>query len=90
MDPNGAGKGLFFSYGADLTLTQQRQAVVSQDASLKNASLADRADTRFFFNRQLTLKLKGHCHLFYFNTLRFPLLSYLKNTFCMSINPLLF
>lgn len=59
VDPSGAGKGLFFSYGADLTLTQQRRDVIAKDDSLRNASLADRADGRFFFNRQLTQRLKG-------------------------------
>lgn len=59
VDPAGAGKGLFFSYEADLTLTQQRSDVVNKDASLKNASLIERADSRFFFNRQLTIKVTG-------------------------------
>lgn len=59
VDPAGAGKGLYFSYGTDLTLTQQRQTTLANDESSNSTSLADRADQRFFFNRQLTLLLKG-------------------------------
>lgn len=59
VDPAGAGKGLFFSYDADLTLTQQRyKAVTSVESSLRK-SIAGRADTRFFFNRHLILSLIG-------------------------------
>jgi hypothetical protein len=59
LAPTGAGKGLFFSYEADVSLTQQGHEKLAADATLKNASLADRADQRFFFNRQLTRHLAG-------------------------------
>ena len=57
IDPSGAGKGLFFSYAADLTLTQQRYADL--DTSVKAKPLHARADQRFFFNRQLVAPLLG-------------------------------
>ena len=62
IDPSGAGKGLFFSYAADLTLTQQRYADL--DASVKTKPLHARADQRFFFNRQLVTPLLGALHQF--------------------------
>jgi len=55
--PNGAGRGLYLSYEADVSLTQQGYKKVAADAHLKNASLAERADPRFFFNRQLAKHL---------------------------------
>ncbi|KAK9821752.1 hypothetical protein WJX81_003319 [Elliptochloris bilobata] len=59
LDPAGAGRGLFFSHGADLTLSQQRWAAVAADPSLATAPLWRRADARFFWNKFLTLPLTG-------------------------------
>ena len=59
LDPAGAGCGLFFSHGADLTLTQERWAAVAANAKLAAAPLWRRADARFFWNRHLTLLLTG-------------------------------
>ena len=59
VDPSGAGRGLFFSYSTDLTLTQQRYTTLQADASASKKTLWSRADPRFFFNRQLTSVLTG-------------------------------
>jgi len=59
----GAGRGLYLSYEADVSLTQQGYKKVAADAQLKNASLAERADPRFFFNRQLAKHLTGRSNL---------------------------
>lgn len=59
LDPAGAGRGLFFSHGADLTLTQQRWVAAAADTKLAAAPLWRRADPRFFWNRHLTLLLTG-------------------------------
>ena len=59
IDPSGAGKGLFFSYDADLTLSQQQYDKLAAGGKLENRPLYDRTDPRFFFNRQLVLPLLG-------------------------------
>ncbi|CAL8466862.1 g6398 [Coccomyxa elongata] len=50
MNPAEAGRGLYFSYGADITLTQQRWAEAGEKAS---KLLGKRAEPRFFWNRHL-------------------------------------
>ncbi|KAK9864404.1 hypothetical protein WJX84_006665 [Apatococcus fuscideae] len=55
VDPKGSGRGLFFSYGADLTLTQQRVAILAESPDWVGQPLWKRADTRFFWNRKLAL-----------------------------------
>jgi hypothetical protein len=57
FNPAGAGRGLFFSFDADVTLTQQRYATISADSAAAGRSLHDRADPRFYWNRHLTQKL---------------------------------
>lgn len=51
FNPEGAGRNLFFSYGADLTLHAQRQADVLADPVQAAKPLHARADRRFFWNR---------------------------------------
>ena len=57
--PSGAGKGLFISYGTDLTLTQQRYTQINEKEGAGSMPLHARADPRFFFNRQLLAPLLG-------------------------------
>lgn len=57
MNPAGAGRGLYFSYEADITLTTQRAALVAEDAVLAAKPLWARADARFFWNKQLAALL---------------------------------
>ena len=57
LDPEGAGRNLFFSYGADLTLHSQRQADVMADPVSAAKPLHARADKRFFWNKALAKPL---------------------------------
>jgi hypothetical protein len=50
LDPSRAGRGLFFSYGADLTLTSQ--AAAKRDANAPT-TLHARADPAFWWNKAL-------------------------------------
>ena len=53
VHPSGAGKGLFFSYGVDLTRTQQRRSESQTNMDIH------KADDRFFFNQNLVKPLIG-------------------------------
>ena len=53
VHPAGAGKGLFFSYGVDLTRTQQRRTDSGTQLDMQ------KADNRFFFNQILAKPLIG-------------------------------
>ncbi|GBF98164.1 hypothetical protein Rsub_10576 [Raphidocelis subcapitata] len=57
INPTGTGRGLFFSYGSDLTLSAQRlaDALAAPDAAGK--APARRADPSFFWNRTLAKPL---------------------------------
>ncbi|KAK9809957.1 hypothetical protein WJX72_002549 [[Myrmecia] bisecta] len=57
LDPLGAGRGLFFSYGSDITLTQQRYATLVAENAMAAKPLAARADPRFFWNKVLARPL---------------------------------
>ena len=61
LDPSGAGRGLFFSYGADITLTQQRftEACAKGERAGGNALLGERAEPRFFWNAHLLAPFTG-------------------------------
>ena len=61
LDPSGAGRGLFFSYGADITLTQQRytEASAKGEHAGGNALLGERAEPRFFWNAHLLSPFTG-------------------------------
>jgi SacI homology domain len=59
LNPNGPGNGLYFSYGADLTLSEQKFVDVSGDSSKKGRALYARADPTFLFNRHLIEPLTG-------------------------------
>jgi len=53
VDPRGSGRGLYFAYFYDLTLTAQRAAALSADSSAQQQPPASRADGRFFWNAAL-------------------------------------
>lgn len=55
FNPTGSGRGLFFSFDADITLTQQRFAASS--SSLGKSSLHARADSRFVWNKSVVQSL---------------------------------
>lgn len=59
FDANGSGRGLFFSFDADVTLTQQRFAAVAGDGPPGAKSLHARADPRFVWNKTHTKPLIG-------------------------------
>ena len=79
VDSKGSGRGLFFSYGADLTLTQQRVAILAENAEWTGQPLWKRADTRFFWNRKLALPFMGAPPPFP----QAPLLPFLLGIICM-------
>ena len=54
LDPRGAGRGLYFSHGADVTLTTQKWAALGQSPP---PDLYARADPRFFWNKALATPL---------------------------------
>jgi hypothetical protein len=56
LDPSDAGRGLYFSHGADLTLTQQRY---SESQAKAGKLLGERADPRFLWNRHLMAPFTG-------------------------------
>lgn len=57
FNPVGAGRSLFFSFDADVTLTQQRYAALAADSAAQGKFLHERADSRFYWNKHLTQKL---------------------------------
>ena len=59
MDPSDAGKGLYFSPAADLTLTQQRAAELEEQGGKEDAPLTARTEQRFFWNRHLLAPFLG-------------------------------
>ena len=63
-DPGIFGQQFFYSYGTDITLTQQRFAAVHEDPAAANKPQWARADKRFFWNKYLTQPLIGkHCSI---------------------------
>ena len=64
LDPLGSGRGLYFSHSTDVTLTQQRLVALCQDPAAASKPLWARADTRFFYNKQLAQPLIGVCARF--------------------------
>lgn len=62
FDPSGSGRGLFFSFDADITLTQQRYAAIAGDGPPTAKSLHARADSRFVWNKTHTQPLAGEWH----------------------------
>lgn len=59
LDPAEAGRGLYFSYGADVTLTQQRWAEAQADSKKAGRPLGARAEPRFLWNRHLMAPFTG-------------------------------
>lgn len=59
-DPGIFGQQFFYSYGTDITLTQQRMSDMTRDdpAAARKPQWA-RADKRFFWNKYLTQPLIG-------------------------------
>ena len=61
-DPGIFGQQFFYSYGTDITLTQQRFTSLSESSSREQKPQWARADKRFFWNRHLTQSLTGTCY----------------------------
>ena len=59
LDPSDAGKGLYFSRTADLTLTQQRAAELEEQDGREDAPFTRRTEQRFFWNRHLLAPFLG-------------------------------
>ena len=59
LDPSDAGKGLYFSHTADLTLTQQRAAELEEQDAREDAPLTRCTEQRFFWNRHLLAPFLG-------------------------------
>ena len=63
-DPGIFGQQFFYSYGTDITLTQQRFSAVCEDPAAAAKPQWARADRRFFWNKYLTQPLVGElCHM---------------------------
>ncbi len=60
-DPGIFGQQFFYSYGTDITLTQQHFTSLSESLSGEQKPQWARADKRFFWNRHLTQSLTGVC-----------------------------
>ena len=60
-DPGVFGQQFFYSYGTDITLTQQRFTALSESSSGDQKPQWARADKRFFWNRHLTQPFTGSC-----------------------------
>ena len=58
-DPGIFGQQFFYSYGTDITLTQQRFSAVHEDPTAAGKPQWARADSRFFWNKYLTQPLIG-------------------------------
>ena len=59
LDPSDAGKGLYFSHAADLTLTQQRAAELEAAGGKEDSALTARSEQRFFWNKHLLAPFLG-------------------------------
>lgn len=59
VDPSDAGKGLYFSPTADLTLTQQRAAELEEQGGKEDGPFTTRTEQRFFWNRHLLAPFLG-------------------------------
>lgn len=59
LDPSDAGRGLYFSYEADLSLTQQRYSEIAAKGEKAGKSLGERAEPRFVWNRHLMKPFTG-------------------------------
>ena len=59
LDPSDAGKGLYFSPTADLTLTQQRAAELEEQGGKEDGPFTSRTEQRFFWNRHLLAPFLG-------------------------------
>ncbi|KXZ54091.1 hypothetical protein GPECTOR_5g196 [Gonium pectorale] len=59
VNPQGAGRGIYFSHAYDLTLSAQRIADRNADAAAASAPVASaaRADPRFWYNKALSAPL---------------------------------
>lgn len=57
VKPTAAGRGMYYSHGADITLTSQRVAALNEDATSAAKPLWARQDSRFFWNRMLAAPL---------------------------------
>ena len=58
-DPGIFGQQFFYSYGTDVTLTQQRLTSVLENPSAAQQPQWARADKRFYWNKHLTQTLTG-------------------------------
>ncbi len=63
LDPSDAGRGLYFSHGADLTLTQQRYSEAQAKGDKAGKLLGERAELRFVWNRHLLAAFTGASQL---------------------------
>lgn len=59
VDPEQHGGSVYFSYGGDITLTQQRYDAVRADPKNASRPAWQRADPAFFWNRHLAQPLLG-------------------------------
>ena len=59
LDPSDAGKGLYYSCTADLTLTQQRAAELEAAGGKEDSALTARSEQRFFWNKHLLSPFLG-------------------------------
>jgi hypothetical protein len=57
VNPEGAGRSLYFSYFYDITLNAQRTAVVARDTSPAMQTAASRAEHQFFWNGSMSRPL---------------------------------
>lgn len=57
------GQKFYFSYGTDVTLTQQRWVSIYGNAEATNKPMWANADKRFWWNRFLTQPFTGVCLL---------------------------
>lgn len=57
VNPEGAGRSLYFSYFYDVTLNAQRTAVIARDMSPAMQTAASRAEQQFFWNGAMSRPL---------------------------------
>ena len=62
-DPGIFGQQFFYSYGTDITLTQQRFTALVENPSESQKPHWAQADKRFFWNKHLTQPLTGTVRL---------------------------